>query len=130
LDPIVVFLAFSLILAAGAAAYLWLRPPVQPAAIIHAAAPVAPPATLADFVARLDRLEAAFPAWKVAIDGVLDEVDDVLDRVRKRKARIDGARAHGAEDAPGDAQLELVGPGGDRDAVKRAVRERMRSQGR
>jgi hypothetical protein len=54
--------------------------------------PAASCATCADVAARCEKLEMAFPEWKLAVDGVLDEMDEVLDRVKRRKAVLDGAK--------------------------------------
>lgn len=74
-------------------------------------------------VARVEQLELERPRFVNEMNGMLDQCDELLDRVRKRKASLDGARAHAPHDGPHSTQPELPDIGDELDARRRGKAE-------
>ena len=75
-----------------------------------AAAPPAPPSVASDFEARLVALEQQMPAWRVAMNDMADEMEDLLGRTerKRRRTQMQEMRDQNAEAGAGVSIEELA----------------------
>lgn len=110
-DPIVIILAVSTISSLGAAAWLASR---------QRTTPPAPGEEFAKLVGRVTDLERERPRFVAEMNGLLDECEELLDRTKRKKAAIDGKKAHETAET-GPSQPELQGDDLDRRRAAKAA---------